>query len=100
MLIVSGIISMDPSGHDRAVELFAPLVQATLAEDGNITYGFWADPANPGTFRVYEEWASTEAMGEHMASAHMAEFLTGMGTLPITGVDIHQHEVTDSTKLM
>ena len=35
MLIVSGIISMEPEGHDAAVALIGPLVEATLAEDGN-----------------------------------------------------------------
>lgn len=100
MLIVSGIISMEPEGHDAAVALIGPLVEATLAEDGNITYGFWTDPSQPGVFRVYEEWASLDALGAHMATPHMADFLTGMGSLPITGTEITQHEVAGSTKLM
>lgn len=100
MYIVSGIITMDPEGHDAAVELFAPLTEATLAEEGNVTYGFWADPTERGVFRVYEEWRSTDALAEHMASAHMAEFLTGMMALPITGTEITQHEVAESSKLM
>ncbi|MBS1836492.1 MAG: antibiotic biosynthesis monooxygenase [Actinobacteria bacterium] len=100
MFIVSGIVTMEPEGHDAAVELFGPLTEATLAEDGNITYGFWADPARPGVFRVYEEWATLDAMGAHMASAHMAEFLTAMASLPITGTEITQHEVTASQRLM
>lgn len=100
MYIVSGIITLGPEGHDAAVALFGPLTEATLAEDGNITYGFWASPTEPGVFRVYEEWESLDAMGAHMSSAHMAEFLTGMAALPITGTEIVQHEVTGSTKLM
>ena len=100
MLIVSGIITLDPAKHDEAAALFAPLVDATLAEEGNITYGFWASTSEPGVFRVYEEWASTEAMGEHMGSDHMATFLVGMGGLGVTGTEIHQHTVTDSTRLM
>ena len=100
MLIVSGIISMEPEGHDAAVALIGPLVEATLAEDGNITYGFWTDPSQPGVFRVYEEWESDEAMATHMATPHMATFLTGMGGLPITGTEITQHRVAESTLLM
>lgn len=100
MLIVTGIISMEPEGHDAAVALIEPLVEATLAEDGNVTYGFWVDPNQKGVFRVYEEWASADAMGEHMASAHMAEFLGGMASLPITGTELTQHTVAESTRLM
>ncbi len=100
MLIVTGIISMEPEGHDQAVALIEPLVEATLAEEGNITYGFWADPAKKGVFRVYEEWADDDAMASHMASEHMATFLAGMGTLPITGTELTQHRVEESTRLM
>ena len=100
MLIVSGTISMEPSGHDAAVELIRPLVEATLAEPGNVSYGFWADLSTPGVFHVYEEWESDEAMGEHMASEHMANFLVGMGSLPITGTELTQHRVSESSRLM
>jgi quinol monooxygenase YgiN len=100
MLIVSGIITMDPSGHDRAVALVGPLVEATLAEPGCITYGFWADPNAPGVFRVYEEWESDEAIAEHFGTPHMGAFMAGMADLPITGTDIHKHEVANSSKLM
>ncbi len=100
MLIVSGIISVTPEHHDQMVELIGPLVEATLAEEGNVTYGFWASPTEPGVFRVYEEWASPEAMGEHMATDHMAAFLGGMGALSVTGTELYQHEVSDSSRLM
>lgn len=101
MLIVSGIIEFDPDDHDAASDLFRPLVADTLAEPGNITYGFWADLDRRGRFRVYEEWESTEAMTEHMASAHMADFLTGIGTLRVTGgTGIFQHSASDTVQLM
>ena len=82
------------------VELIGPLVESTLAEDGNVTYGFWADPSNPGVFRVYEEWASAEAMGEHMATEHMATFLGGMANLAVTRTELYQHEVAETSRLM
>ncbi|MGB3410326.1 MAG: putative quinol monooxygenase [Microthrixaceae bacterium] len=100
MLIVSGIITFDPSKQADLVALVEPLVAATLAEPGNITYGFWLDPLDPGRTRVYEEWESTDAMDEHMGSAHMATFLEGMGGIGVNGVEIIQHEVTNSSKLM
>lgn len=100
MLIVSGTISVDPADHDALVELTGPLVAATLAEEGNVTYGFWAHPSTPGVFRVYEEWASQDALAGHMATEHMAAFLAAMATLTITGTELHQHDVSASTRLM
>jgi quinol monooxygenase YgiN len=85
---------------DQAVALVGPLVEATLAEEGNVTYGFWADVLRPGVFRVYEEWADQDALDAHMASQHMADFIVGMASLPITGTEITTHVVAESSKLM
>ena len=60
----------------------------------------WASPSEPGVFRVYEEWSSPDAMGLHMASDHMATFLVGMGGLTVTGTELYQHEVAESSRLM
>jgi quinol monooxygenase YgiN len=100
MLIVSGIIQVDPADEAKALEAAAPLVEATLAEEGNITYGFWKHPGDAGVLRVYEEWADDDALGSHMGTPHMAEFIGVMGGLNILGMDVHRHEVTGSTKLM
>jgi quinol monooxygenase YgiN len=100
MLIVSGTITVDPSGTEAALELARPLVEATLAEEGCITYGFWTHPDQPGVLRVYEEWESDEAMVAHFATPHMAAFMEGMGSLPITGTSITRHVVAESSTLM
>ena len=100
MLIVSGTIEIDPANHDAMVAAVTPLVEATLAEEGNITYGFWTHPSDKSLFRVYEEWADREAMDLQMASPHMAEFLGAMAGAGVTGTDIVLHEVTGSSKLM
>lgn len=100
MLIVSGTITLDPANHDKALEAMAPLVEATLAEEGNITYGFWPHPSERGLFRVHEEWADEEALQAHMATPHMAEFMGAMGDLGVTGTELVTHEVASSSRLM
>jgi len=100
MLIVSGTVSVEAADHEKMVELIAPLVAATTAEAGNLSYGFYSDPAAPGVFRVYEEWDTAEAMGEHMGTDHMATFLGAMGGLAVTGTELYQHEVSGSARLM
>lgn len=95
MIVVSGEITIDPAHRDAALELTSVVVAATLQEDGCITYGFWADPADPGRFRVFEEWASMDALLAHFGQPHMATFLEGMGGLDIRSSDIQQYEVID-----
>ncbi len=100
MLIVSGVLTFDPAKQQEFIALTVPLVEATLAEPGNITYGFWFDGSEPGRARAYEEWETTEAIAEHFGTPHMATFMEGMAEVGVTGVEIHQHEVAGSTKLM
>ena len=95
MIVVSGEITIDPADRDAALELTAAVVAATRQEDGCISYGFWADPADAGRFRVFEEWESAEALLAHFGRPHMATFLEGMGGLEVRSSDISQYEVTD-----
>lgn len=100
MIIVSGIIELDPANHDDAVGHMATLVAATLAEEGCIDYGFWADPAQPGRFRVFEQWKDEDAIGSHFAEPHMAAFMGALGGLGVSGTAIDKHVVSESSKLM
>lgn len=100
MLIVSGTITVEPGATEQALELARPLVEATLAEDGCITYGFWIHPDQPGVLRVHEEWESDDAIAAHFATPHMAAFIEGIGTLPLTGTSITRHVVAESSQLM
>lgn len=100
MIVISGTITVEAADHDNAVALFGPLVEATLQEEGCGTYGFWAHPAERGTFRVYEEWADDDALNAHMGAAHMAEFLGGIATLKVTGTEINRYDVSAVTKFM
>jgi len=100
MIIVSGALKIDPTDRDAAADLMAVVVAATRAEDGNLSYGFYEDPEEPGSFKIYEEWDNAEAMGGHMGQPHMAEFLGGMGGLKLLGTEIFSHEVTNTTQVM
>ena len=100
MIIVSGLIEIDPANHDAAVELATTLVEATRAEEGDIDYGFWADLTRPGVFRVYEEWQDEAALTAHFGEPHMATFMEGLGGLGVTGTSISRHDVASSAPLM
>lgn len=100
MLVVSGTITFNPDSLDAGLAAIATLVTATRAEDGCVSYGFYQTPEAPHVFRVFEEWASAEAMAAHMGSEHLLGFLGSAGEIGITGAELDQYEISDKTKLM
>ena len=95
MIVVSGEITIDPADREAALEVTAAMVAATLDEEGCVTYGFWADPVDPGRFRVFEEWESMDALVAHFGQPHMATFLEALGGLDVRSSDVQQYTVSD-----
>ncbi|CAN5559578.1 hypothetical protein BH10ACT1_BH10ACT1_04670 [soil metagenome] len=91
MIVVSGTMTFPPSAHDAVLDLARVLVAETLKEPGCRSYGFWTDPDTPGTFRVFEEWESQEALTEHFAAPHFGAFGEKLGELGLTGMDVHRY---------
>jgi len=100
MIIVSGTIVIDPEKVPRALELTRPLMAATRAEPGNLTYGFYADLDEPGRYQLYEEWEDQAALDAHSASEHLAAFLGAIGELEVSHVELYRHDVTNRVRSM
>jgi quinol monooxygenase YgiN len=100
MIIISGHITFNPAKEADALAIFAPLCATTRAEPGNLSYGFYLDPGEPGRVQVYEEWETQDALDTHMASEHMAGFLGALGTIDVSGASLNKHEVSSSSPLM
>lgn len=99
-ILVTGVIDLDPAKRDAAIEAVTACMTATRAEDGNESYVFSADLADPGRFWVAEQWASEEAMALHMASPHLAALMGEMGNLGVTGVSLTKWTGATPEKLM
>jgi quinol monooxygenase YgiN len=99
MIIVSGTLRVDSADIDKAMELGTTMSEASLAEEGCSAYGFWQDPADPGRVRVFEEWASQEALDEHFATPHMGAFMAGLGELSISDMELSKYEVSEKAPL-
>ena len=99
MLIVSGTLRVDGADVEAAMALGATMAEASLAEEGCSAYGFWQSPADPTQVRVFEEWASQDALDLHFATPHMAEFMAGIGQLAISDMDLHKYSVSEKGPL-
>lgn len=100
MIIVSGTFEVDPAQRDQALSVARRMAEASSAEPGCIAYGFWCEPEDPTTFRVFEEWESADALDSHFAEPHVAEFLAALPALNVTNTDISRYEVSAKSKLM
>ena len=99
MIIVSGTLRVDPADVDAAMKLAATMATPSLAEEGCSAYGFWQHPSDPTQVRVFEEWASQEALDLHFATPHMADFMAGLGQLAISEMDLHKYQVAEKGPL-
>jgi quinol monooxygenase YgiN len=100
MIIVSGTLRFAAEHVDQGMALAATMAEASLAEEGCSAYGFWQSPADPTLVRVFEEWASQEDLDTHFATPHMAEFMTGLGQLQLSDMDLSKYTVSDKGPLM
>jgi quinol monooxygenase YgiN len=94
MLVVAGVIQIDPNRRAAADEAFEKMRAATLTEEGCIEYQAYADRADAGTLFMFEKWKDQAALDAHFASPHMAEFGAALGGLGVRGMDVKKYVVS------
>ena len=68
IIVVARITFPTQADRDRAVELSAPIQQATRDEEpGCHAYCFAADPCDPIAIQVYELWQDSDSLVAHFA---------------------------------
>lgn len=94
MLVVAGVIEIDPANRERAVPAALEMMDATAREPGCLSYTFSADLRDPGCFRIFEEWESPEALAAHFATPHMKKFQQVVAGLGVRGMQVQRYEVS------
>jgi quinol monooxygenase YgiN len=93
MLIVAGVIRIDPARRAAADAAFETMRAATLAEAGCLEYQAYADRADAGAIFMFERWKDQAALDAHFASAHMAEFGAALGGLGVRGMEVKKYVI-------
>jgi quinol monooxygenase YgiN len=96
MLIVAGVIQIDPSRRHAAEQAFEKMRAATLGEEGCIEYQVYVDRNDPGTLFMFEKWTDQAALDAHFASPHMGEFGAALGGLGIRAMDVKKYGVSSA----
>ncbi len=98
MFAITGTMTWDESDRKGVVETLVPLCEASRKEDGNVDYWWAEDVGRPGTFHVFEQWASEEAFNRHCQAPHYLGFMEGC--LPrVKQVSADRHEISESHNL-
>nr|WP_166179142.1 putative quinol monooxygenase [Altererythrobacter segetis] len=99
MILVSGHFRLPPERIAEARPAMAKAIAASRAEPGCRDYSYAEDMAEPGLFRVHEEWDSREALEVHFAAAHMKEWQSVRETLGFHDRQVLAYEVGEPTPL-
>jgi len=95
MIVVTGEIEFEAEHVWPATTAAAKMIEATQKEDGCILYRFYVDISDTKRFRIYEEWASQEALDAHFKTPHMAEFQKALASFRIVKRKIITFEVNE-----
>jgi len=76
MIVIAGSARVRAEDLERAAAAGAEMGRQSRAEDGCLDYRFSFDLEDPTVVRVFECWASEEALAAHFAAEHFAAFGT------------------------
>ncbi|MFD9044768.1 putative quinol monooxygenase [Streptomyces bottropensis] len=96
-VIVAGWMDYEPGDRDRMLAHLVVLGDRTRAEEpGCLDYAMTADPGSAQRIRVYERWASQEALDAHFTTAHIKDFRAAVAGLTRVEVSLQAHTVAAS----
>lgn len=84
MIVVAGVAPIDPNKREEAKAIMKKIMDATLLEEGCITYQFLFNPWNDAEVHIFEEWETQEALDAHFQTAHMETFRKALPSI-VTG---------------
>ena len=99
MILVSGHFRLQPERIAEARAEMMRVIEASLAEDGCRAYSYAQDIAEPGLFRVHEEWDSRAALDAHFATAHMKRWQAERDKLGFNDRQINVYEIAAAAPL-
>lgn len=94
-VIVAGWMDYESGDRDTMLRHLVELGHRTREEEpGCLDYAMTADPADERRIRVYERWASQQALDEHFTTPHIKDFRTAVAELARVGVSLDAFSVT------
>ncbi len=99
MIIVMGKLRMDAAAIDAALPAAQKVVAATQLEDGCLQYDYSRDITDPEIFHITERWTSREALGAHLGTPHVAEWIAILGGITMKERHIKLYDTDEGEDL-
>jgi quinol monooxygenase YgiN len=97
MIVVVGRVRTDAEKRGDLVRIAQAVVAASRQDEGCISYRFYEDAEIANDFVFIEEWQSDEALQQHFATPHIAEFMQAVLAALVAPPDVCFHTV-ESTR--
>lgn len=81
MIVIVSRNCIRPDQRQAFLEITAPLVEQSRAEEGCLSYDLVADPADPNVFAFVERWRDQQALDAHNRSGHFQTIVPQMKAL-------------------
>lgn len=99
MIIVMGKLRIDAEAIEAALPAARKVVAATQQEEGCIQYDYSRDIADPEIFHITERWTSREALGAHLQTPHVADWMAHLSTLTMKERHIRIYDTDEGEAL-
>lgn len=99
MIVVVGRVRTEAAKREELVRLGQAVAAASRTEPGCISYRLYEDTEAENEFVFIEEWESDEALRQHFATSHIAEFMRAMPATLVAPPDVRFHTVAHSRQL-
>jgi quinol monooxygenase YgiN len=99
MIVVVGRVRTDAGKRQELIRIGQAVARASRAEPRCIGYRLYEDTEAENEFVFVEEWESEEALQEHFATPHIAEFMRAIPGAIVAAPDVMFHTVASSRDL-
>lgn len=94
MIILVGCMRVAVGKRDDALVALEPLVEASRAESGCLSYSLSFDILDDHLLRVFEAFEDEDALAAHHAAPHVAEWEAAASLLGISDVELLRYEAS------
>jgi quinol monooxygenase YgiN len=98
-VLVTARIRARPETREDLVALLLEVQSASRAEDGCVSYGFFAALDDPHSLIAVEEWRDRPSLELHFGQPHLARLMQEMPSLITAPPEIVLHEVAGAQQL-
>lgn len=99
MLVVLGVITVQPDAIAGVKDAICNMETETLKEPGCDSYAFSVSLSDPGVIHIAERWQSMDDLAAHFQTPHMAAFNAALGPVEILGMDVKVYDIAGELPL-